>query len=180
MSNSWRGTCWSQPLKALKAEGLSYLRGRGRHWLRLRGLAPPWFWERAIGQRWWRQRRRTERWPGPQYWPDPVDGRGSPSERSRMDQSRFCVCVMGWILTWVLFAAAVLLACCCSWTCSSCSLCIRASCSWCCWYCSAVKAEGDKWFVTDLNKVPHPSQSLSVCRHEPNQAALLTSEQLAE
>lgn len=79
--------------QSLKDKGLSYLRGRGRHWLRLRGLAPPWFWERAVGQRWSRRRRRTERWPGPQCWPDPVDRRGRRSEGSRMDQSRFCVCV---------------------------------------------------------------------------------------
>lgn len=50
----------------------------------------------------------------------------------------------GGILTCVLFAVVVLLACCCSWICSSCCFCIRASCSRCCWYCSAVKAERDE------------------------------------
>lgn len=57
--------------------GSSYLRGRGRHSLRLPGLAPPWFWEPEVGQRWLGLWRRTERWPGPMYSPGPVGGGGN-------------------------------------------------------------------------------------------------------
>lgn len=58
----------------VSAGQLSYLRGRGRRWLRLPGLAPPWVWEPAVGRRWRGPRRRSERWPGPTYSPGPVAG----------------------------------------------------------------------------------------------------------
>ena len=126
--------------------GISYLRGRGRRWLRLPGLAPHWFWEPAVGRRWRGPRRRTERWPGPTYSPGPDAGEEKLFKSQTRVKINFSVTSWsdGGILTCVLFAVVVLLACCCSWICSSCCFCIRASCSRCCWYCSAVKAERDE------------------------------------
>lgn len=130
----------------VSAGQLSYLRGRGRRWLRLPGLAPPWVWEPAVGRRWRGPRRRSERWPGPTYSPGPVAGEEKLLKSPTRVEINFCATAWsdGGILTCVLFAVVVLLACCCSWICSSCCFCIRASCSRCCWYCSAVKAERDE------------------------------------
>lgn len=97
--------------------GLSYLRGRGRRWLRLPGLAPPWIWERAVGRRWREPRRRTERWPGPTYLPGPVGERRNTVQVTDQTHVSICVrqawriagywrvCCLQWRCCWLAVAA---------------------------------------------------------------------------
>ena len=97
--------------------GLSYLRGRGRRWLRLPGLAPPWFWEPAVGRRWRGPRRRTERWPGPTYSPGPVAGGEKLLKSPNRERKSTCVwrpavtvgywrvCCLQWWCCWLAVAA---------------------------------------------------------------------------